>query len=183
MTSDTLTEKFGAAIAPTYTNPGEVKAKPKSLHKLDITSSSLLKAYLKTASDGLGITKVNHGCLLILWLLDENGEIWFALEEAFKEAPGENLHHPMSRFWPFDPNSNFLKLGHPSLLDRPQKARIGGEIIYDPEFGSHGWVISNKSGRYGSRAKDQPEKHLTEAASVWNAFGISFDIYYIRAVS
>ncbi|WP_141105632.1 hypothetical protein [Rhizobium sp. R635] len=155
-------------------------AKPRSLHKLDGHSASLLREYFQTAKRGLGVTKLNHLCLIILWLMDESGTIWFALEEAYSaDHSGSHIHHPVSRVWSLP--SKYLKLGHPALLSGdPKKARIGGEIVYDPDFGEHEWVISNKSGRFGPNSKKQPREHLEKAAEVWKQFGIDLDVHYLK---
>ncbi|NTG67241.1 hypothetical protein [Rhizobium rhizogenes] len=174
---DTL---FGPATPPPYVGPGEETFSPRTLACLDAQSAKLIKDLFATATEGLGLTRLTHECCIVLWLLDENGEIWFALEEVtYTDELGQRYHHPISRSIPFDPAIEFLRLGHPSLIAGERRARIGGEIVYDESFGTNGWIISNKSGRYGSKNRPQKREHLEAAARVWEKFGITMDIHYL----
>ncbi|ADZ71076.1 hypothetical protein SL003B_2653 [Polymorphum gilvum SL003B-26A1] len=108
--------------------------------------------------------------------MDEDGDIWFAMEEALNLETGRS-EFPAPRAVPLA--STHRKLGHPSLLENSAKhARIGGEIVYDPLFGEKGWVLSNSSGRYGT-SPDRRKEHLDNVAARFGNYGLVFDVYYI----
>lgn len=169
-------DKFGRPITAKEVSDAERSCLPTSLQRLDRASAASLTKYMQTAVDGLKIPQVNHQCLIVLWVIDEHDRIWFSLEEAVDEA-SHSLLYPLPRVW--DLPDGHVKLGHPSLTTNGV-ARIGGEIIYDPEFGANGWVISNKSGRYGF-GEHRTREHLENAAAEWRSFGIELDMHYIDA--
>ena len=71
-----------------------------------------------------------------------------------------------------------MKLGHPSLI-KCANARIAGEINFDMNAATPGWVISNKSGRYGLR-KSTTQAHLDNIVSVFSKYGITLTPYFIQ---
>ncbi|MEY8119974.1 hypothetical protein AB9F26_17185 [Falsihalocynthiibacter sp. BN13B15] len=156
--------------------------RPASLTELsDVSAGSLLK-YMNAATDGLRIAQVAHEMLPILWVLDGQGRIHLALEEVYEDTVG-GRKFPLARG--IQVPTGYYKLGHPSLIEcETKKARIGGEILYDPdpEYGVDGWVITNSSGRFGY-GSHRVEKHLQNVADAFSAYGITVDVYYIPSVS
>lgn len=60
-------------------------------------------------------------------------------------------------------------------------ARIGGEIIFDPDFGTtSNWVINNASGRFGIRPHLKL-RHLEAVRDAFSDFGIALELEFIEA--
>lgn len=169
-------DEFGVPLIPEDIKSAEKKKSPRSLQRLTNASADALCKYICAADDGLLIPQVNHDVLPILWVVGEDGEIYFAMEEVIS-LEDQSFLYPLSR--KFDVPSNHAKLGHPSLLQGSRSGRIGGEIRYDPEYGERDWVISNKSGRYGFPATRE-RKHLENVAKRFANVGIFFEVYYIH---
>lgn len=167
---------YGVAVAPTeYSNIERLK-KPESLQKLNMETAPTLQRYLSTATEGLGITQTNHKTIILLWLMDEEGALWFCVEEAFKDNAETTVYPRLDGVTYPD---GYEKLGHPSLISAA-KARIGGELIWDtPEDCDPKWIVSNKSGRYGIR-EDITARHLDNIVKKFDEFGVSLEPYYIR---
>ena len=106
----------------------------------------------------------------ILWVLDCNGNIFFAVEEVVDSATKETKC-PLPR--KLKVPINHEKIGHPSLLDGV-KARIGGEILFDEA--NNQWYIFNKSGRYGKKDSTQ-NFHLENDARLFKKIR-----YFIKQV-
>lgn len=143
-----LDEKWGPAFAPGKLSAAEELYQPRSLMLLSQHHQEL-RAYLELAESGFTFPQVVHQAAIILWVLDEIGEIRLAIEEQVSEA---GRHSILLR----DISGSFshAKLGHPSLLEHGSErlARCGGEITWDGRLkGKPNWVISNRSGRYGMR--------------------------------
>lgn len=170
-----LDKEFGVPFIPEDIKPTERERSPKSLQKLTSQSADALHKYICAADDGLLIPQVNHDVLPILWVVDQYGEVYFAMEEVVSLEDHAFLY-PLSR--KFDVPSGHAKLGHPSLLKGDHSGRIGGEIRYDPDYGEQNWVISNKSGRYGFPATRKPS-HLDNVVKKFAGVGISLEVYYI----
>lgn len=144
-------------------SPAEMQHSPESLQVLDQSSGAQLRAYMGTVA-GLSIPQIIHNYCVVLWLVDEEGTILFALEELIHAIDGTLVAVRPRGDWGNIPNT--VKLGHPSLLQDPQKrARIGGEIRFDRERNL--WEINNYSGRYGTRAH-QTLSHLQNVAQKFN---------------
>lgn len=111
----------------------------------------------------------------ILWLVDEAGAIVFALEEVVSVDTG-SVQYP--RFRKLRVNDPYGKLGHPALVGSPFRARIGGELFYDPGPGFACWVLTNRSGRYGINLGRTP-RQLENVATVFQAHGIQARPYFI----
>lgn len=170
---------FGEARPPTRIQDEERLQKPSSLTVLDVETSQLISTYLETAKDGLGISRVAHEMLPILWVLDETGMVSLALEEVLEKGE-EGRKFPLAR--EIDVPSDFYKLGHPSLVsDASKKARIGGELLYDPDPDNdvEGWVITNASGRYGF-GENRESEHLENVKEVFYCYGIEVSTFYIE---
>jgi hypothetical protein len=168
-------DRFGLPVVPKYFDNIERYRHPDSRQELNASSAALLLKYLTAVESGLLFPRVIHQSAVILWLVDVSGAIWFCVEEVYKEDSGtkilpriDNVVYP----------KGYEKLGHPALV-LAKKARIGGEIRWSGKSqASRRWIISNKSGRYGIRP-DIKRNHLEAANSVFQSFGINFEIYYI----
>lgn len=161
-----LTVQFGACSpAARPISDAERSFKPASLQKLDSSTAPSLKSYIDSASGLLATQVVGYYCAM-LWVVDEQGDIHFALEELVDKATGDTVAvKPREDLGPME---GTIKLGHPALISDPSKnARIGGEIRYDRI--AKQWEINNRSGRYGTRTQATPS-HLEEAAKKFNAF-------------
>lgn len=179
MVADTLglDEKFGAAVRPEYFSNIEKHKFPDSRQKLDLASASLLRDYLESAKRGLLIPRVVHQASIVLWLIDEAGDCWFCVEEMYKADAGNKVFPRLNEI---DYPKGYEKLGHPSLIEA-QDARIGGEIAWSngARGGSAGWLLSNKSGRYGIR-RDIKEDNLVNACILFQSYGIPVQPYFIE---
>ena len=171
-----LDEFFGRALPPSLCpNNSEERYTPKSLEKLDANSGRKLRSLLHEIENGVNLSKFTFHSLSILWVLDELGDIYFAVEEVV-DSRGEN------RF-PKPYNLNDLprgreKLGHPSLI-KCEKARIAGEIKYDMGADSPTWNIDNNSGRYGLR-KETEKTHLDNVSKEFAKHGILLEAWFIE---
>ena len=112
-----------------------------------------------------------------LWVIDTDGTFCFALEEVV-DIPNEQFQFPLSRH--LATPDGHVKLGHPSLLGDARAARLGGELTHDEDFGPHGWVLSNKSGRYGLLRGVEPA-HLDAVVDLLVGFDIRVDSNFIQA--
>ena len=177
-----LEDFFGSLMEAGTVDQIEKDMSPASLTELSDATAPIISQYMETAIKGLKITQVAHDMLPILWVLDRDGRIHLALEEVYEDSGG-GCCFPLARGVKV-PNG-FRKLGHPSLIEGGSKvARIGGELLYDPDpdFGVEGWIITNGSGRFGY-GEHRVEKHLRNVADVFEAYGISVDVYYIPPVT
>ncbi|MEP0210575.1 MAG: hypothetical protein ABJ370_00910 [Paracoccaceae bacterium] len=173
-----LADFFGATILADRVDPAEQATAPASLTELTDETAEILGAYMETADEGLPISRVNHGLLPLLWVLDEDGRIFIALEEVYDRASLQK-RFPLARGMLVP--QGYFKLGHPALVEGSlKKARIGGELLFDPDedYGVKGWLISNASGRFGFGSHRSPA-HLNNVADVFASFGIRVDVYYI----
>lgn len=143
-------------IGPCQKPDGEVKDWEKSnqpsTHKhLDHQTGSWLKQYLDIVPSH-PLPELLANTTGILWVMDCDGGIFFALEEVYRADdmsmafvfPRKHLKLPVG----------LIKLGHPSLLppNSAKHARCGGDIVYDPSLGrEYPWIITFNSGRYGFR--------------------------------
>lgn len=164
-----LDDRFGECLeAGRPIEPHELTRSPNSLIELTQETAKSLIDFMTAFDDHLSPFVRNYH---ILWLVDQAGRLRVAFEEVI-DPSGVTigaLAKPIGAR-PISP----IKLGHPSLLglDEPKNARIGGEIIFDPDFdGQHKWVLTNKSGRYGLRA-GQTEKHLVNAVGLFASLGL-----------
>lgn len=147
----------------------ELQRTPHSLQQLDVSSAAWLKSYLAAARDGLRTPQIVHQANNLLWLVDDPGEIWFAIEEVVHVDTGKLLYTYHGNYDVRAPEQH-VTLGHPALLRGAENARIGGEIKWSRH--GNGWIITNKSGRYGTR-QGQTKAHLEAVAGKFNAYGIS----------
>ena len=174
-----LDDLFGAAL--TAARQGVVglenRCKPKSLRRLDKNTVRFLEIYTRSIAERVKYGDVIAADVYLLWLVDEAGKIWLAFEEAFDENDEmfrfvlnrETLSGSMH-----DLPKPLAKLGHPSLVGGG-KARIGGELIFDPDATPPIWYLNNKSGRYGLRA-DRTVAHLRNVQKLFREHGLEFQI-------
>ncbi|NKM55864.1 hypothetical protein GFL21_15235 [Rhizobium anhuiense] len=155
----------------------EKKYNPLSLDELSDSTAPLLKQYMDSAVQGLKMPQVIHDSHVILWLISEDEKILFALEEVIDGETGD-FFATRSRNDRLKIPADKTRIGHPSLLPigQDKRARIGGEIVYDPEGDC--WVINNSSGRYGYRSH-QTKLNLDAAAGLFAKHGINLDVEYI----
>ncbi|WP_158665244.1 hypothetical protein [Ensifer adhaerens] len=149
---------------------------------LNNTTALFLKNYMET-TNGLRLPEVVHSTTPILWLVDKDGLIRFAMEEVVSNDTGA-LNYILPRNGPAL-RDNEVRLGHPALLDpvKPgdtKAARIGGEIIYDPSPNSNiPWVLTNASGRFGKRPHIT-RAHLENVKEVFAQFGIPLRAFFVH---
>jgi hypothetical protein len=151
----------------------ELAFQPRTLQRLDENSAPLLIDYL-ARQNGLLIPNAFPVTCHVLWVVDEPGELWFSSEEIIQDD-GE-LIGILPKKVSARPKI-FTKLGHPSLLTGDDRfARIGGELVYDPDEGVD-WCITNSSGRYGLRQHQRPE-HLDAVAVKFARHGLHCWTYF-----
>ncbi|MCK7615283.1 hypothetical protein [Roseibium sediminicola] len=155
----------------------ELKFQPNSLQQLTKDTAASLQKYFESALF-LKIPAVIHRKVVILWVMDEPGNIFIAFEELidghdgsylmpyFRESLVTNrLNHEIN-------GGRIGRLGHPSLLAGKRAARIGGEIRFRPEDNdSFHWKINRLSGRYGVRSH-QTDAHLAAVHSLFMEMGL-----------
>ncbi len=175
----TLTDldlQFGVAIEPVRNFSGvavyawENDYQPDSLTRLTRTSAERLKGLLDEIRRGSAAGNVLVNDIIFLWVGDDPGAIWFALEEMFHD--GVPTGRP--KYQTFEPTAGIAKLGHPALISA-QKGRIGGEIYLNPDAATPAWIFNNRSGRYG-RHKSRTFRHLKNAANQFRSFGIELEL-------
>ncbi len=155
----------------------ETSQQPESLMELNATTAPLLKEYLECKAPMAAVNVMAKTCHL-LWIIDPQGRLFFAVEEMIDED-GE-LIGVLPKSIDARP-ATFQKLGHPSLLSPGlnKDARIAGEIEYDPVKGGPDWVLTNSSRRYGTREQAKPE-HLDAVAGMFNDYGLYFRVKFFR---
>jgi hypothetical protein len=167
---------FGELLTPDRVDPLESNIRPLSLQRLDRDTGEWLKAFMKATEAGLGVTRFVYCEIPILWVADNLGDIWFAVEEIITADTQEFIR---PRFRKGDAiTSNYCRLGHPALLGA-QPGRIGGEILFDARAEIPAWFITNGSGRYGLRQGRLPI-HLAAAKQKFQEHGISLTEYFLK---
>lgn len=156
---------FGPPRPPGETRRGESKSKPKSLMMLDDQAAAFLDSVISGSRSGVPLSETILRHTYFLWIVDLDGQIFVALEEAHELDPLTGMVrmvHPLLKGVQVDDRDTVL--GHPALVDA-MPARIAGEIYYD--HGIDRWYISNKSGRYGM-GPDRKESNLKAVADLFN---------------
>lgn len=115
-------------------------------------------------ASGWPLGRVLTNDVLIIWLVDEKGTIWFAIEELIWNS----LPTGLPKFQKFPLTEKSPKLGHPSLVGC-KAARIGGEIQFDVP--TEEWSINNGSGRYGF-GKSRNARQLSNVVRIFGDFEI-----------
>lgn len=175
--SSDLDALYGAMVIPKKVDQKEGELSPRSLHILDDSSASLLKDLTSITERGLGVSAYVYCELPILWIIDANGKILFALEEVVHTETNE---FALPRLRNTDVKDGFARLGHPSLVSA-MPARIAGEILFDVRADVPRWFITNASGRYGI-GHDRTKEHLEEVCRCFEEYGIALEPYFIHPV-
>lgn len=187
MAPKSLNTKYGDLRCPQATTEivaikqWEQDNSPHSLVKLEVNSASDLMKLMEIATLSWKAGETILQSVNILWVVDEFGDIYFAIEELFFNIDDEyeDLNIPLPRYVNALSSQKIDKLGHPSLVARDDKhARIGGEIYLETRTGLPVWHISNKSGRYGF-GSDRTEKHLNEAKRNFQSYGINLALDFV----
>jgi len=150
--------------------PWEQEHAPISLTKLNSLSAVGLNALMNEVRNNFAATNVLVSDTIIIWVVDEIGDIWFAIEEMFHDGAPTGL----PKFQDFEPTRGIRKLGHPSLISAGN-GRIGGEIDFCNTTSPPIWMINNRSGRYG-RHETRTLRHLRNAANEFRSYGIELEI-------
>jgi hypothetical protein len=159
-----LDQKYGMAIQP-EPDPRRPNGfdrweqlPPRSLSMLTPETAKHLEGFMNSVEVAWNVGSLFMARTTILWIVDLEGNIRFAIEEyvdgdnttevsnsMYQDVP---YHKTTSPYKPVLPKST--KLGHPSLVSCGE-ARIGGEILFDstPEDAVKRWYINAQSGRYG----------------------------------
>ena len=144
---------------------------PKSLCKLDDSGSAILQNFMEHVVDEWQFGRTVCDDVLIIWLIDAQGELWYAIEEIVIDGQPISRPRQSSTLASIEYTANVDKLGHPSIV-RCRTARIGGEIrlakISDGEIVQ--WEINNKSGRYGIHPS-RTREHLENAMALFHDRG------------
>jgi hypothetical protein len=170
----TLSDQLGELLEPTRVDELEAEIKPQSLQKLTPETAKWLLQFMKATEEGLGVTRYVYCELPILWVVDKNGDIWFAVEEIVSIV---SRQFSIPRLRNTGITDGHARLGHPALLGA-SSGRIGGEIIFDVRAKHPSWFISNASGRYGLRRGRRPE-HLSKAREKFDSHGINLSEHFI----
>ena len=160
---DELDLLYGECLAPNRVDGIECLVSPQSMHALDASSAAPLSLLMKAAEAGLGVVKYVYCEMPILWVVDRNGKLWFAVEEIVEETTKRFFQ---ARLRGLKVPEGYSRLGHPALI-KGAEGRIGGEILFDTE--NSGWYITNASGRYGL-VKGRQEVHLRNVRSLFSEF-------------
>lgn len=153
--------------------PHEMSVSPRSRQKLDQRSAVGLADYLAQLLD-LRLSNLFPEIFHLLWIVDEDGDLWFSVEEVIDGSgatigilPKAVQARPL----------NLQKLGHPTLIgDQRKLGRIGGELVFDPndpEGSGRSFCLTNASGRYGLRPGQRVE-HLQAVAGKFAENGLHF---------
>lgn len=169
-TGTNLDAAFGEALPPSYIDEDklEISVRPRSRQQLDEESSKLLSKFMSTTVSGLGITVYVYCVFPILWVVDDQGQLWFSLEEVVKLFPPHDYVLPRASDNKTVILEVYRRIGHPSLIGGAP-GRIGGEILFDEK--RMAWEINNRSGRYGTRP-GRRQDHLANASKKFAAYGI-----------
>lgn len=143
---------------------------PRSMSTLTSTSAAHLSGLMSSVSKSCRLDQFLVLDIVILWLVNENGDVVFAVEEAVSD--GLPLDVPRHRRAEHKIGKD--KLGHPSLV-AGGKARIAGEIYYD--IRRNAWMINMKSGRY-SAEYDRTKGQLTNVSNQFRDHGIILTVEY-----
>lgn len=173
---------FGQALGPAGNkiHSGEDRYQPSSLTvtallKQSPIAHSKIIAYMLSVQNGCKITSYLCGSVTILWIVDRSGQIRMAVEEAYRINP-KFVTIPILRENTRG-SAGWFKLGHPSLVQNEDAlARIGGEL----QFVEDVWLLTNRSGRYGTLS-DRRKEHLENVAQCLQQFGLRVEPDFLPA--
>jgi hypothetical protein len=122
----------------------EKRYPPVSLIKLTQSTADLLKLLMQQMAAGCPIGRTFMNDVILIWLVDANGNILVSIEELVFNARPQKV--PKFQSVPLTKDCD--KLGHPSLV-LAADARIAGEVRYHSDKSPAIWSINNASWRYG----------------------------------
>ncbi|MGB3044953.1 MAG: hypothetical protein WBB98_17405 [Xanthobacteraceae bacterium] len=163
-----LDEMFGICIEGEI-RPHEQAAAPIRCYELNAETASILDGLRK----GADANPLMHHCfvnLTILWLVTPEGAIKFCIEQSI-EGAADGIPFPRTRG--VSHGVAVRHLGHPMLCEDGW-ARIAGEIYLDQGPDGLYWVLTNKSGRFGS-GHDRKDEHLENVAAQFAFYGIEME--------
>lgn len=174
-----LDERFGPSRPPSNRKIEDHERLYHPMSKIEITSQTapVIADYLKRLPH-FELSSIIASTFHMLWLIDTSGRMFLAMEELV-DGNGTKigaLPNAVGLIYP-----DYKKLGHPSLLDHgTDDARIAGELTYDPDFdpGGPDWVLSNKSGRYGTRPW-QTSAHLEAVGGFLANLGLHVACWFV----
>lgn len=172
-----LDQMFGPVLSkPAYTRDVERDAQLSLICELNAAIARDLAMLSELANSSPLFRPVALG-LCLLWVVDVSGRVLIGLEMVC-EKDLLHTHYPRMRGVPLDASVD--SLGHP-LLVQNGGARIGGELFLDTDGhgGPWGWVVSNKSGRYGF-GEHRQEQHLNNVANAFVQAGVPVTTHYLR---
>lgn len=175
---DTLDALYGTALPAGGrggVQPIERRAVPASLCQLTVAGADILRHYMQMVERENQLGRVMMHRAYMLWLIDAEGRLWFALEEVVDEQ-SLDLRFVMNLAVDQLPAAA-AKLGHPALIGGGP-ARIGGEIVFARRDGRPIWFLSNKSGRYGI-VPGRTSAHLDRARALFQSMGIDLVPHFI----
>jgi hypothetical protein len=171
-----LDAKYGPALPALQRGPDwwERRHSPHSLTRLEPSTAAPLKYVMDQVTSGWLVGHVLLNEVTIIWIVDNPGDLWFAVEELVSNgAPTGRPKHRVD---------NAPKLGHPSLVGC-EHARIAGEIFFDASGAPPKWTLNNRSGRYGIHETRTPEQ-LDNVRALFKEVDIMLtrdDIFYTPA--
>jgi hypothetical protein len=145
----------------------------RSIRQVDDERADVLAAMF-AAQSGCLISSYFFMASTIIWIIDEDGFLNIAVEEA--------AHPHADR--PTIPilldnrsgSNDWRKLGHVSLLKPPHLGRIAGEIILRRDQSL--WELNNSSGRFGLNC-GRTREQLVAVAKVFTSYGLRVDIDFL----
>ena len=167
----TLDEAFGEIVVPARVDALEQLLRPHSLTELNENTAGAIGGLLLAVEQRCAVSTFLTTSTTILWLVDADGKILLAVEEAVSIADHDS-RHPLHTHFPLLPD--MAKLGHPALVGAAP-ARIGGEIYFDDGTTPGVWVLTNKSGRYGINLR-RKHSHLESVAAVLKRHNLNVDV-------
>lgn len=150
---------YGPCLPPDRPiRPHEWTGRPSMVRQLNHETGKWLARYMESVP-AHEIHETLAGTTAILWVMDDDQQVFFALEEV--RAVADNTIHCAYPRLGIELPEELIKFGHPSLLPpatpnstipREKWARCAGDIRFDRDLGKDSpWVVTFESGRYGTR--------------------------------
>ena len=149
---------------------------PHSIVVLDQNSAPPLKQFMEQIEGGWPVGRTLINDVIFIWLVDETGRIFVALEELVVNTLPVNV----PKFQTLNVLTSRDKLGHPSLI-LCDRARIAGEIrfLHGTSTRESLWVINNASWRYGLYA-GRTKTHLENAAARFRKHTVYLEVDFVK---
>jgi hypothetical protein len=173
-----LDDRFGPVITPQNGLKSWERSEQLICYELNQASAKQLSNLLSAADNG-GMLFDLAIAVTVIWIVTSEGEMIFALEETIVE--GGTSRRPRMRGIPL--NGNVKPLGHP-LLVNGAGARIAGELYIDNSSGESalGWVLNNRSGRYGMH-RSRLSTHLENVAELLLRYGVEVQTEFFEVTT